>query len=59
MLQNGVSHRCAGVTLSTKGGIAPFWGGANLFICGPSFCSYGGGTASTKDQIQFPDGGEP
>ena len=29
-LQNGVSHRCASVKLSTKGGIAPFWGGARL-----------------------------
>ena len=29
-LQNGVSHRCACVKLSTKGGIAPFWGSANL-----------------------------
>ena len=25
-----VSHRCARVKLSTKGGIAPFWGDANL-----------------------------
>ena len=31
MLQNGVSHRCACVKLSTKGGgIAPFRGSANL-----------------------------
>ena len=31
MLQNGVSRRCAGVRLSTKGGgVAPFWGSANL-----------------------------
>ena len=31
MLQNGVSHRCACVKLSTKGGvIAPFWASANL-----------------------------
>ena len=31
MLQNGVAHRCACVKLSTKGGgIAPFWGSANL-----------------------------
>ena len=30
MLQNRVSHRCACVKLSTKGGIAPFWGSANL-----------------------------
>ena len=30
-LQNGVSHGCACVKLSTKGGgIAPFWGSANL-----------------------------
>ena len=30
MLQSGVSHRCACVKLSTKGGVAPFWGSANL-----------------------------
>ena len=30
MLQNGVSHRCACVKLSTKGGIAPFRGSAKL-----------------------------
>ena len=31
MLQNGVSHRCATfVKLSTKGGVAPLWGSANL-----------------------------
>ena len=30
MLQNGVSHRCAYVKLSAKGGIAPFWGSAEL-----------------------------
>ena len=31
MLKNGVSHRCTCVKLSTKGGgIAPFWGSANL-----------------------------
>ena len=30
MLQNGVSHRCACVKLIAKGGIAPFWGSANL-----------------------------
>ena len=30
MLQNGVSHRCACVKRSAKGGIAPFWGRANL-----------------------------
>ena len=30
-LQYGVSHRCACVKLSTKGGgITPFWGSANL-----------------------------
>ena len=29
-LQNGVSHRCACEKLSTKRGIAPFWGSANL-----------------------------
>ena len=29
-LQNGVSHRRACLKLSTKGGIAPFWGSANL-----------------------------
>ena len=29
-LQNEVSHRCACVKLSTKGGIAPFWGSADL-----------------------------
>ena len=30
-LQNGVSHRCACVKLSTKGGgITPFWGAPNL-----------------------------
>ena len=31
MFQNGASHRCACVKVSTKGGgIAPFWGSANL-----------------------------
>ena len=30
MLQNGVSHRCACVKLSAKGGVAPSWGSANL-----------------------------
>ena len=30
MLQNGVSHRCACVKLSTKGGIAPLWGSAKF-----------------------------
>ena len=30
MLQNGVSHRCACVSPSAKGSIAPFWGSANL-----------------------------
>ena len=30
MSQNGVSHRCACVKLSTKGCIAPFWGADNL-----------------------------
>ena len=29
-LQNGVSQRCACVKLSTKGGIAPFWGRASI-----------------------------
>ena len=27
---NGVSHRCPCVKISSKGGIAPFWGSANL-----------------------------
>ena len=33
-LQNEVSHRCACVSLSTEGGggIAPFWGSANLSL---------------------------
>ena len=30
VLQNGLSHRCGCVKLSTKRGIAPFWGAANL-----------------------------
>ena len=30
MLQNGVSHKCASVKLSTKGGIASFGGSANV-----------------------------
>ena len=30
MLQNGVSQRCACVELCAKGGIALFWGAANL-----------------------------
>ena len=30
MLQNWVSHRCTCVKLSGKGGVAPFWGAANL-----------------------------
>ena len=29
-LQSGVSHRCACVKLSSKGGIAPFWGTTKL-----------------------------
>ena len=31
-LQNGVSHRCAFVKLSTKGGIASIWGSANVHL---------------------------
>ena len=42
MLQNGVSHRCACVKLSTKGGgIAPFWGVLTSLIKLKSIARYG------------------
>ena len=48
MFQNGVSHRCACAKLRTQGGIAPFWGSANLHEKVPRYMGYHSDSIATS-----------